>query len=260
MSGAPHIPVTKTMPTCWQIQIIPNGRCDVREDVLFADRFGHTGTYPFVLYLFALRGKDQLALVDTGPKEVDSFNQSTAMYIPSGIVQAPEERTPAALACAGIDPAQVNLVILTHLHYDHCSYVSLFPNARVVANRRGFLAAFPHVPREILEPLMPDWPHRLHLAEDEEELAPGLSVLWTGGHSLCSQVIFVDTTVGRVAICGDVVFYYENLEADRPIGWADPKELRPIMNRIRQEADLILPGHDPAILVRHPSRRIGAEP
>lgn len=146
---------------------------------------------------------------------------------------------------------------MTHLHYDHCSYVELFPRATVVANRKGFLEAFPRVPREVLEPLMPDWPARLHLARDEEEIAPGLAVMWAGGHSACSQVIFVQTKAGRVAVCGDVVFYYANLEENRPIGWANLDEVRSAMERIRARADLILPAHDPAILDRHPTGRIG---
>lgn len=243
--------------TLWTITAIPNGRCNVREDVVFADCFGKQGTHPFLLYVFALRGPGHLALVDTGPKTLEGFNRATAEYIPGGVAQTPEEETPRALAKAGIDPAEVEWVILTHLHYDHCSYVELFPNATVVANRKGFLGSFPHVAKEILEPLMPDWPRRLRLAEDEETIAPGLSVMWTGGHSPCTQVIFVDTAAGRVCICGDAVYYYANLEQNRPIGWADPKETAPILDKIRQRCDLILPGHDPAILERHPGGRIG---
>ena len=52
----------------------------------------------------------------------------------------------------------------------------------------------------------------LHLAEDREELLPGLSVQWVGAHSADSQIILVDTPKGRAAITGDVCYLYQNMD------------------------------------------------
>jgi glyoxylase-like metal-dependent hydrolase (beta-lactamase superfamily II) len=234
------------------LRALKNGECNVRVDVAFKDRIGSTDTTPFYLYIWLIQGEAGTAVVDTGPKELEGFNRATAEYIPGGVVQTESEYTPNLLENAGVDPAEVDFVILTHLHYDHCGFVELFPKAEIVINRKGFLDAFPNVPKEILEPLMNDWPKRLRLAEDEEKLLPGLRAKWIGGHSPCSQATVVDTEKGTFALAGDSAYLFANLEEDRPIGWIPEEEGRAALKRLRASADTVLPGHDPLILERYP--------
>ncbi|MDQ1702647.1 MAG: N-acyl homoserine lactone hydrolase [Frankiaceae bacterium] len=58
-----------------------------------------------------------------------------------------EERTaaPAQLRERGVDPDDVRLVLMTHLHYDHASGISQFPNATFVVDRREWAAATGHL-------------------------------------------------------------------------------------------------------------------
>ena len=240
----------------YRIQALKNGECQVREDVVFLDRIGKEGTHLFYLYVWKITGEGKTILVDTGPRDVEAFNRGTAAYIPGGVTQAEGEYTPDLLADEGIRPEDVDYLILTHLHGDHCEFSGLFPNARVVINRRGFLDNFPRVPKSILEPLMPDWPTRLHLAEDEEEILPGLQVRWVGAHSPECQLILVQTENGRAVITGDVCYLYANHEEDRPIGWIPEEEGRRALRKIRESGEIILPGHDPLILERYPGGMI----
>jgi glyoxylase-like metal-dependent hydrolase (beta-lactamase superfamily II) len=236
----------------YHVRALKNGECQVRVDVAFLDRIGRIETTPFYLYVWVIEGGDKTVLVDTGPKELAGFNQATQEYIPGGVHQTEDEYTPNLLRKAGVDPAKVDFVILTHLHYDHVAFVELVPNATVVINRKGFLDAFPNVCKDILAPLMSDWPKRLHLAEDEEEILPDLRVKWVGGHSTCSQATLVRTEKGVAAIAGDAAYLFANLEEDRPIGWAPEANTRRALEILRAHADFVLPGHDPLILERYP--------
>ncbi len=107
-----------------------------------------------------------------------------------------------------------------------------------------------------MQALARNWPHSLHLAEDEEIL-PGIHTFWLGCHSVCSQAIAVQTTCGTAVFTGDVVYKYRNIEADIPIGWADAGECLEAMKKIRTVADIVIPGHDPELLERFPEGTIG---
>jgi len=157
----------------YSLQALPNGKCVVREDVVFSG--GSTEVvHPFYLYIWLIRGGGHTIVVDTGPKDLAAFNRGTAEYIPGGVTQEPDEETVAALAKAGVLPEDVDHVILTHLHGDHAHNFYLFENAKLVASRRGIVDGFPRsLPKVLLEPLIPGWPDSLVLTDDEEVL-PGI--------------------------------------------------------------------------------------
>lgn len=240
----------------YRIRTLLNGKCNVLEQVTF-----HGGStekvVPFNLYVWVIEGGPHPVLIDTGLVDVAGFSKGTAAYIPGGVQQRPEERPSEMLRIAGIDPADVSHVLITHLHGDHCNNIGMYPNATAVVTKRGFLSAFPQgIAKGFMAALIPHWPDSLHLAEDEEIL-PGIRVFWIGGHSICSQAIAVDTAQGTAVFTGDTCYMYENFESNRPIGWADPEDCLRAMDRIREEADFIVPAHDPRILERHPGGIIG---
>jgi len=233
----------------YRIRALKNGECRVRDYITYAG--GGDGCSTFYLYVWLIEGAERPILVDTGPKHVDEFNRSTADYIPGGIVQAPEEATPGLLARAGVSLDDVSHVFVTHLHPDHYEYFDLFPNAVMVVNRRGFLEGLTGVKRHVMQALARRWPESLLLVEDEEVL-PGIRTLHLGCHSECSQAVCIDTSAGTVALAGDVVYKFRNLEENLPIGWADPDAWHEAVRRLRSAADIIVPGHDPEILTRYP--------
>jgi len=51
------------------------------------------------------------------------------------------DAAPAQVRKRGVDPAAIELVVMTHLHYDHASGATQFPNARFVVERREWDAA-----------------------------------------------------------------------------------------------------------------------
>ena len=54
----------------------------------------------------------------------------------------PEQTVAAQLRARGVDPAEIELVVMTHLHFDHASALCDFPNATVLVDRREWSAAW----------------------------------------------------------------------------------------------------------------------
>jgi N-acyl homoserine lactone hydrolase len=218
---------------------------------------------PYMLFAWLLEGSDgSTVLVDTGPRDVEELNRGLANLCHEPVQQTAEQTLQAHLRRLDVDPKTVEMVILTHLHYDHCSNLDLFPDATIVISRSGFEEALrreaPWVPGEVLFPLRDEWRDRVRLAEDEDVIREGISVFHCGGHTPCSQAVVVSTKKGKAVITGDVVSLYRNLEGDGPIGVAEDLDaVRRAMERIRSEADIVIPSHDPAVMERHPGGVIG---
>lgn len=217
-------------------------------------------------YIWIVRGEGKIILVDTGIREVNEINPSIIkIFGEKGKfrMDMEKENIPRLLHEAGVEPEKVDYVILTHLHYDHCSNLKLFPNATIVVSRKGlaeiaaprypFLVPKGVFPEDIIAYLMTEARDRLYLASDEEEVLPGISVFWTGGHTPCSQAVKIQTKKGAVVLTGDVVFLYDNIERNHPVGLSySIPECLDAMKRIKAEADLIIPAHDPKVLEKYP--------
>jgi glyoxylase-like metal-dependent hydrolase (beta-lactamase superfamily II) len=120
-----------------------------------------------------------------------------------------------ALRTAGFDPATVDLVLMSHLHFDHAGGLMLadgtkaFPRARIVAQRAEWEIAFDTNSRIVASYDQPE----LALARDwgaegwvegERELLPGVSVVPTGGHSKGHQGVVVRGSNETLAFFGDL--------------------------------------------------------
>jgi N-acyl homoserine lactone hydrolase len=241
----------------YSIRAIKVGECQVRDYITFQDSDSQeTSTY--FLYTWVIEGGARPIIVDTGPKHPDQFSKGTEQYIPGGVKQLPQERTPEALKRHGIDPASVSHVIVTHLHADHYDYFDAFDNARLVVNRREYEDNKDRIAADVKKALAAR-PNALELVEDEE-IVPGVRVFPLGCHTPGSQGVLVRTHMGPVVLTGDVVYKYQNIEKDRPTRSPDEQACRNAMAKIRSMADIILPAHDPLTLERWPDGIIGRKP
>lgn len=107
-----------------------------------------------------------------------------------------------AMAAAGVKPGTIDVVAMSHLHFDHAGGLLLadgskaFPRARIVAQRAEWEIAFHENSRIVASydqlelRLVRDW-GEAGWVDGEIELLPGISVIRTGGHSKGHQAIVV---------------------------------------------------------------------
>ena len=217
-----------------------------------------------------IRGEGHTAIINTGPPaDLKQLNDAWGKFAgPRCQLKREEEERPLkALAHMGIDPKDVDFVLLTPLQAYATANINLFPNAEICFSRRGWIEdiiaplSHLHVPRslcipdEILRHLLFEAWDRIHLLEDEEEIFPGVRSWWAGTHHRSSVVYSIDTAAGTVMV-GDCAFKYKNLEG-HPIGIAESvMEGEKAYSRIRKEADIFLPLYDPEIQNRYPGGRV----
>jgi glyoxylase-like metal-dependent hydrolase (beta-lactamase superfamily II) len=153
----------------YRIRAIKVGECQVRDYITFQDSDSQQ-TSTFFLYVWVIESGGQPIVVDTGPKYPEEFSKGTAQYIPGGVKQLPQERTPEALKRHGIDPAEVSHVIVTHMHPDHYDYFDAFPNARFVVNRKEYEENANRIAPDVKKALAKR-PQALQLVEDDEVIS-----------------------------------------------------------------------------------------
>ena len=156
---------------------------------------------------------------------------------------------PDALAGAGLKPQDIDLVVLSHLHFDHVGALvapgrdgeltPLFPRAKHVV-QAGELEAWRHPdPRS-----RPSYkPENLALLEEEgrllvvdgdAELAPGVRVRVTGGHTAGHQAVYVQDQEQTVVFTGDFLFMRAFLKTN----WVSALDLFPLEAMERKAAFL----------------------
>ena len=178
------------------------------------------------------------------------------------IVRAPAQELIPALTAAGARPEEISIVIHTHLHYDHAGNNRLFPRARFFVQReelRYALAPTSFDASAYFAPhlgITPDYlGTRFDLLDGDAEIAPGVRVITTPGHTPGHQSVLVETAAGRYCIAGDAVMWFENLERNIPPGiHTSTIDCMASMARIVREADHVLPAHDPKLFERTPAR------
>jgi N-acyl homoserine lactone hydrolase len=150
-----------------------------------------------------------------------------AILVDTGIGDPPEglirywdivnERMAAALAEHDLVPGDVKIVINTHLHWDHCGQNAVFRHAPFYVQRPELERAR----RE--ETLTSEWfdftGARFELVEGEAEVAPGVRVVPTPGHTVGHQSVVLSAGDGTQLFIGDAAYtkdVFDNFE-DFPV-------------------------------------------
>jgi glyoxylase-like metal-dependent hydrolase (beta-lactamase superfamily II) len=171
-----------------------------------------------------------------------------------------------AVKGAGVAPEDISDVIISHMHWDHADGIDLFPKARIWLQKDEleYYAGSAWQSRRTHGGINPDdvtvavklnIQGRVGLVNgDAQEILPGI-VAYTGGkHTYASQFIAVNTAAGTVVLASDNMYLYENLDKHAPIAATlDPASNLRAQDRMRQLAarpELIVPGHDPAVMTR----------
>ena len=143
-----------------------------------------------------IEGTDQKILVDTG---ADAKMATTFRGFPAEEVQTFEK----ALSTVGLTPLDIDLVIQTHLHWDHCGNTSKCQKARVIVQEdelKFALAPHPITGLSYKKELYLN----LHfiVVKGNYEVEPGIELILVPGHSPGSQAVAINTTKGKAVISG----------------------------------------------------------
>jgi N-acyl homoserine lactone hydrolase len=141
-----------------------------------------------------------------------------------------------ALAELDLSPADIGLVINTHLHFDHCGQNAVFKHAPFYIQSAELARARRESPR------LADWfdfmDARFELLDGDAEILPGLSVVATPGHTVGHQSVVVTTGKGAEVLIGDGAYksrlYLKPDDGDLPPGQAsDPAAWRESIGRVQ---------------------------
>jgi glyoxylase-like metal-dependent hydrolase (beta-lactamase superfamily II) len=168
---------------------------------------------------------------------------------------------------AGIKPAEIDTVIVTHMHPDHIGGnldeegKSVFPNAHYylwrgewafwISDEAKVKSKFPEflftMIRDKLKPIQ----DRLHLIDSETEILPGIRVIAAGGHTPGHMAVSIFSGRKQLLYIADTVL--SPIHLDHP-DWYSRFDLTPeeaiacrhrILNRAAEESALVFVYHFP---------------
>jgi N-acyl homoserine lactone hydrolase len=206
------------------------------------------GTVDGAVLAWLLRSGDEAVLVDTG------FGSMEKEDLKGDFKRIPEHTLQAQLKRFDLAPDEIRLVVNTHLHLDHCAGNCFVPNARFVVQRTELEYAHHPLPAHTPAYDVDLSSMNLDVIDGDTEIADGIRVIVTPGHSPGSQAVLVDTEGGLFVLAGDTIAHYVNM--DVPAGasyWPGPlyvdlREYYASLDRLRDLGGTILPGHDPLAL------------
>jgi N-acyl homoserine lactone hydrolase len=209
-------------------------------------------------------------LVDTGfhPSVAVNPRQNLgrlSMFTFKDLRMEPSQAVPAQLRAKGINPGDVRVVTMTHLHMDHASAISEFPQATFVVSKPEWAAAstqgqmqgyvrrqFDHgFDYRLLDFDGPDATSFAGFGRSFDLFGDGsVRTVFTPGHTEGHMSVVLRLKEREVLIAADAIYLRRTLDDDHlPYRMADEhlfhRSLREIRQYAKQTPDaLIIPGHD----------------
>ncbi len=180
-------------------------------------------------------------------------------------------RPDEAVRQAGVAPAAIHDIVLSHAHWDHAGGIDLFPEATVWMQREEFAYYTGPAwqeggkrggidPEDIQQLLRRNVAGKLRLIEgDDREILPGIRVYTGARHTYASQYLRIEGQPPFV-LASDNCYLYRNLETQTAIPTFEAadqesnlKELERMI-RLAGSRDRVIPGHDPLVFERYPAK------
>ena len=208
-----------------------------------------------------VRGQKRNVLIDTGYGTKGSRRHRNNYALEDG------RRLLTNLSKWGVDPGDIDVVILTHLHFDHAGGCTVrdksgrlrptFPRARYLIQRSEWEDACADLPelegaymKQDCVPL--EEAGVLDLIDGRTEVLPGMTCCLTGGHSRGHQILYLTMGMQRVVYLGDLC----PTSAHLPVLWTMaydqyPLDVKRLKAQVLSEAAdnhwPVLFDHDPVI-------------
>lgn len=160
----------------------------------------------------------------------------------------------SALTQEKIRPEDIEIVILSHLHYDHCINVELFRDATVVVSKRELEYALSDDPKRAGDLYVSEHTAKLiktgKILEAYEglKLSENVQVIETPGHTPGSISLVISGDKNTV-ITGDAVKNaWEFKTGTAEMFYGEKSDVINSINKIKDLADFVIPGHDRCFL------------
>jgi glyoxylase-like metal-dependent hydrolase (beta-lactamase superfamily II) len=192
----------------------------------------------------------QSCLIDTGQEKIlvdTGIAAPDAPYLKGfGFQQMPEQTLTARLAALDCQPADISTVVNTHLHIDHSGNNRLFEHADIYVHLEELKFAYvPGYQQRIYN--RSDFDHHLHYlpVRDDLEIARGVHLLQTPGHTPGHQSVLVETSEGNILITGDACRLQEHWDGIGDTIMYDSERYYRSQERMHSlHADVVILGHD----------------
>ncbi len=224
----------------------------------------HDVLQPLDYFVWAIVGKAQTIVVDTGFDEIVGARRKRALITP----------VRQGLAAIGVDADKIENVIVSHLHYDHCGNYDLFPRARYHLQDREMTYATgrcmchaqlrnSYEEDYVVSMVRKVFAGRVSFHDGSDEIAPGITVHHIGGHAKGLQCVRVNTRRGHVVLASDATHLYTHMEQGRvfptTVNLEEVLEGYAKLKKLASSPQHVVPGHDPEVLKRYPAAKPGLE-
>jgi len=193
------------------------------------------------LICWFIEGSNKTILVDTGGGEPSEVPRQVHPYR-----RDKHQTVENALRRIGMSPEDLDIVIVTHMHWDHCGEIELFPKARIIvqADELRSTSVFP-----IPDPGAAERIKNIDysIVSGDTAVAKGVKTLLTPGHTHGLQGVLVEGERGPIFIASDTFPLFKNLESDPPTIsdiYVDIEQYHTSITRISRLSAFILPAHD----------------
>jgi glyoxylase-like metal-dependent hydrolase (beta-lactamase superfamily II) len=226
-------------------------------------------------YIWVVQGGGNTVVFDCGVRP--GFAKESDLLRPSYV------RPDKVLKRIGINAAEVEHLVISHLHFDHVGGLELFPKAKVYVQRREFdfwvydpIAKRPPY-AGLKEDVGPPWKpsyvvsdpvairqlaelrgsDRLALIDGDQEILPGIELLLTPGHTPGLQSLAVKTEKGVAVLASDCAHIHKSFELDTPSclitdmpAWL--RSYSKLRNKVNGDIQMLFSGHDRKMLGDYP--------
>lgn len=237
----------------YKIHPIVNGT-KIFDKTMMTHQFGYGESYTIPIYTWYIEGGDKKILVDTGEMQpVVSKDREDAI---GGKIYTFED----GLAKWGLTPEDIDIVIHTHLHFDHCENDYKCTNAKFYIHEKEL--------ETIREPHPLDYRYiedyideieengQIVSVKEDMEIVPGIKVVNTPAHTKGGLTVLIDTEDGKAAITGFCTIL-ENFNPPPEVRGMEMNAIPPgthvnayeaynIIEEVKEMADIIIPLHEPS--------------
>jgi len=218
----------------------------------------HVGTIkrPIIVFMFSpepgklidaplvcwyIEGAEKKILVDTGGGDPAESNRPP-------YTRKKEQAIENALINIGVSCDEIDIVINTHLHWDHCSGNQLFPNAKIIVQKAELKSAqspFPIHASGYNKKMIEDIDYTV--IQGDTDIVEGVKAILTPGHTYGMQGVVVKAETNNYFIAADTISLYDSMTVNPPLISGINVDLQKYYNslkKIEQLSAIVIPGHD----------------